>query len=205
MVLNARLAHKLLNMSGGAHRSGDFSATASPGSAGSASPVNVGSFGRLMAAAEPEPLVTINPVCLNLKEVEELCTDKELTKATVEFIDISSLSSSVEDDGTETEYVIWGVRFTDGPGWQYPSSTGALVEVKAPSAPAAPGAFPLGATRVINMEVVPPAAAKLAERGAATLPPAEEAIKRLNGPREVDLDLLPKYMQDDDLSHYIFD
>lgn len=220
---SARLVNKLHQLNGVDGRS-DASFIGSPmggspevGSPAVGSPhsVNFAAFARTSAGASnqrPAP-PPINAVCMNMQEIESLYSEKELDKVNIDFIDISAVSSAVEADGTETEYVIWGLRFANATGWEYPSASGAPAVTSSWNGPhaaqtsASANAFPAPgrATRVVPTAAVPPGAARMAELGAATLPPAEEAIKRLGGPREVDIDLLPKYMGDDDLSHYIFE
>ncbi|CAI5468466.1 unnamed protein product [Closterium sp. Yama58-4] len=155
----------------------------------------------------------VNAICLNMQEVEDVVAEKEFSKAVLQFIDITTISSSVDDDGTQAEYVIWGLKFSDAAGWEFPAKAAApataspadsppRAQSSAPLQPGASGYF--GAPRIVPT-VIPPKVANLAERGAQTIAPSEEPMKRLNGPREVDLDLLPKYMTDDDLTRYIFD
>ncbi|GJP81694.1 hypothetical protein CLOP_g11835, partial [Closterium sp. NIES-67] len=174
--------------------------------------------GELASSVAELPIAPINAICLNMQEVEEFVADKEFSKAVLQFIDITTISSSLDDDGTETEYVIWGLKFSDAAGWEFPAKAAAPETSSAsdsparvePSAPLPPGASGYGASgyfgapRIVPT-VIPPKVAKLAERGALTIAPTEEPMKKLNGPREVDLDLLPKYMTDDDLTRYIFD
>ncbi|CAI7747014.1 unnamed protein product [Closterium sp. NIES-54] len=177
------------------------------------------SSGEFATTATDSPSAPINAICLNMQEVEESMTEKEFSKAVLEFIDITTISSSVDDDGTETEYVIWGLKFSDAAGWEFPAKAAAPATASpADSPPRAQSSAPLplgasgyvgasgyfGAPRIVPT-VIPPKVAKLAERGAQTISATEEPMKKLNGPREVDLDLLPKYMTDDDLTRYIFD